>query len=185
MSLEKNINAFIANLYLNGLPVVLNQQRLQQRLQETRITGRARLDAETGLADPRETSFITLADHEDDEPLSLKFVPHGSHYTVSIALEGEFDGARLSIESKTHNLLASKSAGSEFFSIRTVRVAKALLSDIASGPAYIELCSEPNNKPLYRNVEAEMSTFLNVDPNVSGHNAFNNKPAIFVIRVLK
>lgn len=185
MALEKSNNAFSANLYLDGLPVVLNQQRLEKSLQATRITARERLDAETGLADPREISFITLADHEGDEPLRLKFAPEGNHYRISIALAGVLDGAHLSIESQTHNLLVNHNAGPEYFSIRTVRAAKALPGDIAGGPAYIELSSEPNNRPMYLSVQGGLSTFLNVDPNITKHNAFNNRPAKFVIKVIK
>lgn len=76
MSLAKvNNESFSANLYLDGLPVVLNQQRLQQTLRHKRITQGEKLDAEVGLADSRTSALITLADDEDDAPLLLKFVP--------------------------------------------------------------------------------------------------------------
>ena len=49
MSLAKvNNESFSANLYLDGLPVVLNQQRLQQTLRHKRITQGEKLDAEVG-----------------------------------------------------------------------------------------------------------------------------------------
>ncbi|MDM8192938.1 hypothetical protein EVS84_22710 [Pseudomonas koreensis] len=186
MSLAKiNNKAFTANLYLDGRPVVLNQQRLQQVLRDKRITLGEKLEAEAGLASLRTSSFITLADHEDDDPLVLKFVPQGDCYAVHLVHPSAFDGARMFIEDKTHNLLASTSATAQYFSISTYGAPKASLNDIASGPAHIELNSEPKDKPLYRQVSSGMSSFLDTDPNVTGHNAFNNKPARFVIKVLE
>lgn len=186
MSLAQiNKKAFMANLYLDGRPVVLNQQRLQQALLDKRITQSEKLEAEVGLAIQRVSSSVTLADHEDDSPLLLKFIPQGDDYAIHLVQPGAFDGARLFIEDKTHNLLASTSAPAQYFSISTYGVPKASLNDIASGPAHIELNSEPNDKPLYRQVSSGMSTFLDADPNVTGHNAFNNRPAKFVIKVVK
>ncbi len=186
MSLAKvNNESFSANLYLDGLPVVLNQQRLQQTLRHKRITQGEKLDAEVGLADSRTSALITLADNEDDAPLLLRFVPEGNCYAIQVIHPGVFDGARLFIEDKTHNLLVSTSAPAQLYSISTYGVAKASLSNIASGPAYIELNSEPKDKPLYRQVSDGMSKFLDANPNGTGHNAFNPKPARFVISVLK
>lgn len=185
MSIAKvNSKTFTAHLYLDGRPLVLNQQRLQKILGESRITKGEQLEAEVGLADTRLAGFITLADHEDDKPLRLKFVPHADSYAVSVVCPGAFDGARLFIESETHNLLASTSAAVQYFSISTYAVRKASLSDFEAGPAYLEVSSEPGDKPLYRSVSGGMSTFIDVDPNLTRHNAFNNKPATFVIKVV-
>jgi len=186
MALAKTNNqTFTAHLYLDGRPVVLNQLRLQQALRDLRITKAEKLDAEVGLADSRVSSFITLADHDDDTPLLLKFVPKGDVYAISLVLGGIFDGARLFIEDKTHNLLASTRAPEQYFSISKSGASKASFSDIESGPAYLELIREPDDKPLYRHISSGMSTFLDVDPNRTGHNAFNHKPAIFVIKVIQ
>ncbi|WP_150650632.1 hypothetical protein [Pseudomonas fluorescens] len=182
---EKTNQTFTAHLYLDGRPVVLNQQRLQQSLRDLRITKGEKLDAEVGLADWRVSSFITLADHENDAPLLLKFVAQGDEYAINLVLAGAFDGARLFIEDKTHNLLASTHAPTQSFSISTPAATRASLRHLESGPAYLELISEPNDRPLYRNVSSGMSTFLDADPNVTGHNAFNQKPAKFVIKVIK
>jgi hypothetical protein len=186
MSLAKiNNKSFTANLYLDGRPVVLNQQRLQQVLRDKRITLGEKLEAEVGLTSLRTSSFITLADHEDDDPLVLKFVPQGDYYAVHLVHPGAFDGAQIFIEDKTHNLLASTSAPQHYFSISTYGAPKASLNDIASGAALIELNSEPQDKPLYRQLSDGMSLFLDTDPNVTGHNAFNSKPARLVIKVVK
>ncbi|KHA73279.1 hypothetical protein NZ35_11180 [Pseudomonas chlororaphis] len=180
-----NSEAFTAHLYLDGRPVVLNQQRLQKTLSGLRITQAEKLDAEVGLADSRVCSFITLADHEDHTPLLLKFVPKGNEYAISIELAGTFDGARLFMEDKTNNLLASTSAPVQYFSFSTYGVPKASFSNIKFGPAYLELISQKNNRPLYRLMSGSMSTFVNADPNKTGHDAFNNKSSIFVIKVIK
>ncbi|MBC8997398.1 hypothetical protein IAI51_12745 [Pseudomonas sp. N40(2020)] len=185
MSLRKNNNnAFTANLYFNGFPVVLNQQRLRQRLREPRITRSDKLDAEVCLADKREPGFITLAEHEDDKPLLLEFSPHGETYTIKIVLRGGYDGARLYIENGNHNLLVSQEQPAEFFSITRVEGTKLSLDDLDAGPVFINLISESSKKPLYRDTTGRMSIFKNVDPNLTGHVAFNNKPAIFVIKVI-
>ncbi|MBK5527381.1 hypothetical protein JFT86_10520 [Pseudomonas sp. TH06] len=185
MSTNKRDNiAFTANLYVNGLPVVLNQQRLKQRLRDSRITQSEKLDVEVALADLRESSFITLADHEDDKPLLLKFTPQGDSYAINVVLRGMNDGARLIIESNTHNLLVSQNEQSEFFSISKSAVMRARLSDLESGPTYIGLASESNKKPLYRDTVNRMDIFKSVDPNVTGHIAYNNKPVVFVFKLI-
>lgn len=176
-----NSEGFTANLYLDGFPLVLNQQRLQQALRHKRITPGEKLDAEVGLADLRKCSFITLADYEDDTPLLLKFVPEGNCYAIQVILQGVFDGARLFIEDQTHNLLVSTSAPTQLFSISTY----GAVSNIVPGPAYIGLNREPKYKPLYRKASAGMSEFLDADPNLTRHNAFNQESAKFVIKVLK
>ncbi|WLH34980.1 hypothetical protein PSH79_24175 [Pseudomonas sp. FP2196] len=185
MSLRKNNNnAFTANLYLNGLPLVLNQQRLKQLLREPRITKREQLDAEVALANSHEASFITLAGHEDDKPLLLKFTPQGDSYSINIALRGVFDGARWVIESDTYNLRVSHSERSEVFSISKVVGEKTSLDDLEAGPAYIHLVADSNKKSLYSSTAGQVSFFKSVDPNVTGHVAYNNKPAVFVIKVI-
>lgn len=185
-----NSKTFNAHLYLNGRPVVLNQQRLQKALGQLRMTKGEQLEAEVGLADTRVASFITLADHEDDEPLLLKFVPQGDNYEISLVHTGAFADARLYIEALTHNLLASTSAATQHFSVSTYGLPKASLGDFEAGPAHLELSSKAadgksRSKPLYRHVSGGMDTFVDEDPNLTGHNAFNNKPATFVIKVVR
>ncbi|CAI8958195.1 Cadherin domain-containing protein [Pseudomonas sp. IT-347P] len=181
---KKENSAFTANLYVDGLPVVLNHQRLRQRLRDPRLTRREQMEVEVALADKRETRFLTLADHEDDKPLLLTFTPHGDSFAITVALRGVHDGARLFIESRTHNVLVSQKESGELFSIRTVGLSRAVFRDLQPGPLYIEIESESNNKPLYRNTADRMNVFNNVDPNVTGHNAFNNKPVIFVLKII-
>lgn len=183
MSLDNN-KAFTANLYLNGLPLVLNQQRLKLRLRDPRITRREQLDVEVALADIGGSSFVTLADHEDDKPLLLKFVPHGENYVVTAVLRGIYEGWRLRIEGSTHHLSVSDNAPSDYFSISKDVVSKVGLADLAPGPSYVRLVSETNKKALYRAEKDGKMHFKNVDPNVTGHPAFNGTPATFVLKVI-
>ena len=185
MSTNKKENkSFTANLYVDGLPVVLNLQRLRLRLRDPRITRREKLDVEAALADNRETSFLTLADHEDDKPLLLTFTPHGDSFAITIALRGVHDGARLVIESSTRNVLAGQEERGELFSISKAGLLRAVSSDLEPGPLYIGIESESNKKPLYRSTADRMSIFKSVDPNITGHNAFNNKPVTFVLKII-
>lgn len=189
-TIKVNSKTFNAHLYLDGRPVVLNQQRLQKVLGQLRITKGEQLEAEVGLADTRVASFITLADHDDDEPLLLKFVPKGDNYEISLVHTGAFADAHLYIEARTHNLLASTSAAAQHFSISTDGVPQASLGDFEAGAAHLELSSKAvdsksRSKPLYRHVSSGLDTFVDEDPNLTGHNAFNNKPATFVIKVVR
>ncbi|WP_332768434.1 hypothetical protein [Pseudomonas koreensis] len=191
MSIAKiNSKTFTAHLYLDGRPVVLNQQRLQKVLGQPRITKGEQLEAEVGLADTRVASFITLGDGEDDDPLLLKFVPQGDDYEITLVQTGAFANARLFIEAVTHNLLASTSAVAQRFSARTFGVPKNSLADIEASPAHLELSRKTDDKnskskPLYRYVSDGMVTFVDEDPNETRHNAFNNNPATFVIKVVE
>ncbi|MFH0020982.1 hypothetical protein ACFZAC_05165 [Pseudomonas fluorescens] len=190
MSITKiNSKSFNAHLYLDGRPVVLNQQRLQKVLGQPRITKGEQLEAEVGLADSRIASFITLADHEDDDPQLLKFVPQGDDYEITLVQTGAFANARVFIEPVTHNLLASTSAVAQCFSLRTFGVPKISPANIEAGPAHVELSRKADDrnsksKPLYRYASDGMVTFVDEDPNQTRHNAFNNKPATFVIKVI-
>ncbi|MHC8335961.1 hypothetical protein [Pseudomonas sp. LB3P25] len=183
MFLDNN-KAFTANLYVNGLPLVLNQQRLKLRLRDPRITRREQLDVEVALADRNGSSFVTLADHEDDKPLLLKFVPHGDNYVVTVVLRGIYEGWRLKIEGGTHHLSVSDNAPSDYFSIRKNGVPKAGLADLAAGPSYVHLVSEANKHALYRAKVGGNIIFKDVDPNVTGHDAFNSEPATFVLKII-
>ncbi|MGE8145809.1 hypothetical protein ACQKP7_11485 [Pseudomonas frederiksbergensis] len=184
MSLENNNDAFMANLYVDGLPLVLNQQRLKRRLQDPRITRRERLDVEVALADRDGTSFVTLADHEDDKPLLFKFALQGDKYAVTAVLRGMYDGWRLKIEANTHHLSVSDSAASSLFSISKHGAPRARLEHLGAGPSYIQLVSERNGRALYKAEEAGRKYFMDVDPNTTVHNAFNNTPVAFVLKIV-
>jgi hypothetical protein len=184
MLFENQSDAFTVNLYLNGKPVVLNEQRLKLRLSDARITRRERLDNEVALASNDSASILTLADHEDDPPLLLKFIPRGHKYEVVPELPGADATSRLKVNAASHHLYASNGLDVFEFSIRKHQVERALFRDLESGPAYVQIVSEVNGRPLYLANEAGRIHFKNVDPNDTTHDAFNNKPANFIIKII-
>jgi hypothetical protein len=183
MSLMNNNNEFTANLYVNGLPLVLNQQRLKLRLRDPRITRRERLEVDIALADSESPKTVTIADHEDDKPLLLKFVPEGGKYIVQAVLRGAYDGFQLKIVAGTHHLTVTDSVGS-YFSIRKRGVERAVYKDFDAGPVYVHLVSADNGRALYRADDNGRIHFKNVDPNITGHNAYNNDPVDFVLKIV-
>lgn len=184
MSLENSNSAFMANLYVDGLPLVLNQQRLKRRLRDPRITRRERLDVEVALTDRSGTSFVTLADHEDDKPLLFKFSLQDDKYIVTAVLRGMFDGWRLKIEAGTFHLSVSDSAAADLFSIRKHGVERAKFEHLSAGPSYVQIVSERRGRPLYKADEAGKKYFMDVDPNATVHDALNNTPVAFVLKIV-
>lgn len=184
MSIENNNSAFMANLYVNGLPVVLNQQRLEQRLQDPRITRRERLDVEVALVDRNATSYLTVADHEDETPLLLKFALQGRGYVLRTILRGAYDGFYITIEGGTHHLSVSDTAGASYFSISKHAVENAKFDDLQAGPAYVQLVSKRNGEAVYMANNGGKKYFMDVDPNPTGHDAFNHAPVSFVLKLV-
>lgn len=184
MSLENQSNAFTANLYVNGMPVVLNQQRLKLRLRDPRITRRERLDVEVALASHDSASILTLADHEDDKPLLLKFVPKAGKYEVLAVIRGAYEGSRLTVDAGTHHLYMNGGLEGSSFSIRKHGVERAGFDDLVAGPVYVQLVSELNSRPLYLADDKGKVHFKDVDPNATKHDAFNNAPVNFVIKIV-
>lgn len=182
--MENQSSAFSANLYVNGLPVVLNQQRLRARLRDLRITQRERLDIEVALASSDGTEYLTLADHEDDKPLLLKFVPQGKSYSVMAVLKGAYDGSYLDIKPQAHQLIARSGFPGAGFTIAKYGVENANFSDLENGPSYVYLRSAADDKALYLANDKGKLHFKDVDPNVSRHDAYNNKPVTFVLKTL-
>lgn len=184
MSLENQSSAFTANLYVNGTPVVLNRQRLKLRLRDPRITRRERLDVEVALASDDSTSILTLADHEDDKPLLLKFVPKAGKYEVLAVIRGTYEGGHLTVSTGTRHLYMNSGSEGARFSIRKHGVDQASFDDFAAGPGYVQLVSELNGRPLYLANDKGKVHFKDVDPNTSKHDAFNNDPVNFVIKIV-
>ncbi|WP_339546225.1 hypothetical protein [Pseudomonas sp. RA_35y_Pfl2_P32] len=182
MSLEEQVNAFSAHLYLDGLPVVLNYQRLTRRLSDPRIARRERLDVEVALASDEGAGFLTLADHEDDTPLLLRFFPKDRTYEVTAILEGVYRGKFVTSNRYKRHLHVSSGSDGFVFSVSKYGVDKATFNDLANGPVYINLAV--NNKLVYLARENDRLYFLDSDPNVSKHDAYNSVPASFVMKVV-
>lgn len=185
MSLENQSNAFTANLYVNGMPLVLNQQRLKIRQRDPRITKRERLDVEVALASNDSASILTLADHEDDKPLLLKFVPEADKYEIVVVLRGVYGGNTLKVNAETHHLYVSEGSQGSGFSMRKFGAERAVFDDLGTGPVYIQLVSELNGRPLYLARDKGGLHFKDVDPNNSKHDAYNNEPVNFVIKIVE
>lgn len=182
--MESNSKGFAANLYVNGLPVVLNQQRLKARLRNVRITQRERLDVEVALASDEGTEFLTLADHESDKPLLFKFIPQGESYSVMVALRGGYDGAYLAIKPEARQLVVRKGFPGKGFSIVKHGAEKAWFSDLNAKPSYVYLRNEESAGVLYLANDKGKLHFKDVDPNTSSHDAYNNSPVTFVIKTV-
>jgi hypothetical protein len=182
MSINSNNNvSFSANLFLDGRPVVLNQQRLKSRLRDPRLTRRERLDTEVSLASGDGANFLTLADHEDDKPLLLKFVPKDDGYAVMTILKGEYDERFLSLAQGARHVLAGEERNNQF-SLSSNKTAAFSFADLQKGPSYVHL--NVAGRVLYLGLEDGKHYFQDSDPNATGHDAFNGKPAVFVIKVV-
>lgn len=182
MSINSNNNvSFSANLFLDGRPVVLNQQRLKSRLRDPRLTRRERLDTEVSLASGDGANFLTLADHEDDKPLLMKFVSMDDGYAVMTILKGEYDERFLSIAQGARHVFAGNDRNS-LFSLSTSKTAAASFTDLQKGPSYVHLGVA--GRLLYLGLEDGKHYFKDADPNATGHDAFNGKPAVFVLKIV-
>ncbi|WP_339451541.1 hypothetical protein [Pseudomonas sp. EA_5y_Pfl2_R50] len=183
-SIKINNQPFSVNLYVDGLPVVLNQQRLKLRLRDPRITRRERLDVEVALASREGSDFLTLADHEDDKPLLFRLIPQGNKYAIKTILKGDLDEGYLAISQSTRHVFVSDVAQSSQFTLLKHGVESARFSDLGNGPCYVCLATEGVN-PLYVTDESGKRYFKDIDPNATEHDAFNNTPVAFVLKVIE
>ncbi|MBT9267444.1 hypothetical protein KKQ10_21410 [Pseudomonas sp. MG-9] len=178
-----NNNSFTVNLYVDGLPVVLSQQRLKQRLRDSRIIRRERLEVEAALASREGSDFLTLADHEDDKPLLLRFTPQGDKYVIQTILKGDYDQGYLAIsQSARHVFVGDVAQGSQFTLVKH-DVENARFSDLDKGPCHVALAAKGRNA-IYLASENGRRYFKDVDPNMSQHDAFNNTPVTFILKVI-
>lgn len=182
MTNDSNKNAsFTANLFLQGLPVVLNQQRLKLRLRNPRLTRHERLDNEIALASVSGSNFLTLADNEDDKPLLLRFIPKDGKYAVKTILKGEYDEHFLGLAPDTKRVIASAERGAQVSLSNSKNVAVGF-ADLQRGPAHVYVGVAGHL--LFQGLEDGERFFKDSDPNNTGHNAFNNEPARFVLKVI-
>jgi len=100
--LNKAINdeankSVIAHLYVEGKPLVLNYQLMENRLARPRLTPAQRAEYNRQLGS--EGGFLTVADNEGDTPLLIHFRSKNDRYTLRVATPGKFYGYFLSMES--------------------------------------------------------------------------------------
>ncbi len=183
MSEETSIT-FTGCLFADGLPLVANYQVMEQRLKHPRITTGQRLKSEISLNDEISSRIITLADHDDAEPLLFEFVPEGQgRYGLNVKTAGRYFNWRLRIDQTTRHLLLEKSAGS-YFEFETYAGRLKSLGDLPSNPASVALVSVEKKIGLFQHQTKEgLKYFLDRNPNDTGHNAYNPSPVSFILKV--
>lgn len=198
VSFDDSEAAFTAHLFINGYPLVLNQQYMQTRLLNKRLTTEERLGLEAGLVDRDTPRFVTVANFDDDVPLSFQFVSVGNRkYELYAKLPGKYNGWRLSIDSGARHLVVSDGAVSSTFSLMIEGRGRADRSEFLPGPSQVVLVSDERNSGMYltrsnyrdkhgstgRNSYSDI--IVDVNPNVTGHHAFNGRVANFVLKIIK
>lgn len=191
-------SAFTAHLFINGYPLVLNQQYMQARLLNKRLTTEERLGLEAGLVDRDIPRYVTVASFDDDVPLSFQFVSMGNRkYELYAKLPGKYNGWRLSIDSDARHLVVSDGPVSSTFSLMVDGRGRADRSEFLPGPSQVVLVSDERNSGMYlarrnyRNKHGSTSKnsysdiIVDVNPNVTGHHAFNGRVAEFVLRIVE
>jgi hypothetical protein len=103
---------------------------------------------------------------------------------VLAVIRGAYEGGHLTVNVGTRHLYMNSGSEGARFSIRKHGVDQASFDDFAAGPGYVQLVSELNGRPLYLANDKGKVHFKDVDPNVSKHDAFNNDPVNFVIKIV-
>jgi len=176
--------AFTGHLFLGGLPWVVNYQVMERRLKSPRITNEQRLSAEMALDYEADSRVVTLADHDDDEPLLIQFVPEGQgRFILSVKSVGRYFNWRLRIDQKTRSLLVDESVGSHF-EFRTYNGSLKSFADLPSNPASVFVVSAERDAGLFLAETKEgLKYFMDRSPNTTGHDAFDATPATFVLKI--
>ncbi|PMX02056.1 hypothetical protein C1X59_10260 [Pseudomonas sp. FW215-R2] len=182
MSNAKN-TTFTGHLFAGGLPLVINYQVMEQRLKHPRITTGQRLSAEISLNDEVASRIITLADHDDAEPLLFEFVPDNQgRYTLGVKTVGRYFNWRLRMDQSSRHLLVDKNIGS-YFELETYAGKLKSFGDLPSNPASVALVSVEKKLGLFQHeTKGGLKYFLDRNPNDTEHNAYNPVPVSFVLR---
>lgn len=174
---------FVAHLFANGFPLVLNYQVMEQRLKHPRITTGQRLNAEISLNDEVSARIMTVADHDDAEPLLIEFVPesHG-RCTLKVKTAGRYFNWQLRLDQTTRHLLVEENYSS-YFELQTYAGKLKSFDDLRSNPASVGLVSLEKKTRLFQHQTKEgLKYFLDKNPNDTQHNAYNPEPVSFVLR---
>lgn len=178
-----NIN-FSGCLFADGLPLVFNYQVMEQRLKHPRITTGQRLSAEISLNDEIISPIMTLADHDDAEPLVFEFVPnHQGRYTISVRTAGRYFNWRLRFDQSTRHLMAVKDVGS-YFELETYAGKLKSFGELPSNPVSVALFSVEKKMRVFQHETKEgLTYFLDKNPNDTGHNAYNPSSVSFILKI--
>ncbi len=175
---------FTGHLFSDGLPLVINYQVMESRLEYSRITTGQRLEAEISLNDEVASRIVTLADHGDAEPLSFEFVPDSrGRYSLNVKTAGRYFDWRVRLDQKTRHLVVDKDVGS-YFELETYAGKVKNFGDFPSNPVSVALFSVEKQKRLFQHATKQgLWYFLDQNPNDTGHNAYNADNVSFILRI--
>lgn len=200
MSAELAEFDFAAQLFVDGYPLVLNQQHMQQRLLDKRITMNERLQVEADLRDREVPRFVTVAAHEDDEPLTFNFVAVGDlRYELYANVPGKYDGWRLRMDPDVRHMKVDDGSTGALFSLIGIEGERVGLEGLKAGHASVILVSEERQSGVYltrtnfrdkdRHPSTKLTEFkrilVDINPNFTGHDAFNGRVASFILRIVE
>ncbi|WP_432217816.1 hypothetical protein ACREYJ_24865 [Pseudomonas kribbensis] len=175
---------FTGHLFSGGLPLVINYQLMESRLKYSRITTGQRLEAEISLGDEVASRIVTLADHDDAEPLLFEFVPDSrGRYSLNVKTAGRYFDWRVRLDQKTRHLVVDKDVGS-YFEVETYAGKLKHFGDFPSNPVSVALFSVEKQKRLFQHATKQgLWYFLDQNPNDTGHNAYNAENVSFILRI--
>ncbi|MCF4996213.1 hypothetical protein GIW70_16425 [Pseudomonas syringae] len=178
------IDPFMATLFVNGIPLMLNKYVMEQRLLRPRLTTRQRLEAEIAINNPRSGPIVTLADDDEATPLLLEFVPDNNRYVIYARTPGAYFGWHLEMSGEPRALRVAqgtKTLGS-YFSLENTYGKLTAAKDFQFSPMSLSWVSEERNRGLYLGDENSVRFFMDANPNKTVHHAFNGLPCTFVLR---
>ncbi|MEB0044497.1 MULTISPECIES: hypothetical protein [unclassified Pseudomonas] len=176
--------AFYAYLFLDGFPLVLYQQRMQQQLKEPRLTHRQRLEAEVIVgADSPAARCITIAAHDDSEALLFKFVPDEFGYSIHAVVSGRYNEWRFARAGDSDQLMiVDKPIRGLRFKLVTSTTNNASLADLEPGPVYVTLIGEDAKSALFKDVQGETVAFVYSEVNLRSRAGGIRAPTTFVLK---
>jgi len=177
-------NGFTAKLYLQGRALVLNEQRLRARKKLFRLTLGQRLDIEAHLADPVISTLVTLADHDDDKALVLRFTPVGSEYIIKVSAEGAFNGWHFNVDERTGELNIAKDTAPDYFKLLHQDNDALVNLPIGASIFYARLSSKRTGECVFLSKTMETPTFSAVDK-AKGDYVHKNEPRKFVVKIVQ
>lgn len=175
---------FTAKLYLQGRALVLNEQRLRARKKFSRLTLGQRLDIEAHLADPAISTLVTLADHDDDKALLLRFNPVGSEYIIKVSAEGIYNGWHLNVDERTGELYVAQDTAPDYFKLLHQDNDALVNLPIGASIFYARLRSKRTGECLFLSKTLETPTFSAVD-NAKGDYIHKNEIRKFVVKIVQ
>jgi hypothetical protein len=130
MNAEDENKSMIANLFLQGKPLVLNYQLMENRLKRARLRPAQRFEYNRQLLS--EGGFLTVADNEKDEPLLIHFRSQEDRYTLRVATPGKFYGYFLSMEN-VQNAYGEEQSTRNLVVLKEGRPSRFYLENVSPG----------------------------------------------------